>query len=119
VGGYDKKIALTAMFGPLVERAKAVLCIGATGEAIAKALSEASRIGAAQVFACHDLATAIKIAKQNAASGDVVLLSTGCASYDQFENFEKRGEAFAELARGGTLRAQKQEALADESKGLF
>jgi len=100
VGGYDKKIPLTAMFGPLVERAKAVLCIGATGASIAEALSQASRIGAAQVFDCHDLTTAIKIAKQSASPGDVVLLSTGCASYDQFENFEKRGEAFAALARG-------------------
>jgi UDP-N-acetylmuramoylalanine--D-glutamate ligase len=99
VGGYDKKLPLNAMYGPLVERAKAVLCIGATGPTIAQALGEAARIGAATVYECGDLPTAMRIAKQIAVPGDVVLLSTGCASYDQFVNFEERGEAFRKLAK--------------------
>ena len=99
VGGYDKKIPLTPMYAPLVERAKAVLCIGQTGPAIADALEQSTKTGGAQVYHCGDLATAIKIASANASPGDTVLLSTGCASFDQFRNFEERGNEFARLAR--------------------
>ncbi|HEV7300195.1 MAG TPA: UDP-N-acetylmuramoyl-L-alanine--D-glutamate ligase [Tepidisphaeraceae bacterium] len=99
VGGYDSQAPLTAMCNALTERAKAVLCIGAVGPQIAAILAESVSQTAAAVYECGDLATAIRIAKQNAAAGDIVLLSTGCKSYDQFTNFEDRGEQFAELAR--------------------
>ena len=99
VGGYDKKLSLNPLHAALVERAKAVLCIGQTGPSIAKAMGQAGHVSAPAVYDCHDLATAMKIAKNIAASGDTVLLSTGCASFDQFKNFEDRGESFAKLAK--------------------
>jgi UDP-N-acetylmuramoylalanine--D-glutamate ligase len=98
VGGSDKGLPMTAMCNALLERAKAVLCIGATGSKLAGMMSESPLPGAASVYNCGDLATAMRIARQTACPGDVVLLSPGCASYDQFVNFEKRGEMFAELA---------------------
>jgi UDP-N-acetylmuramoylalanine--D-glutamate ligase len=100
VGGYDKGLPLTGMCNALVERAKAVLCIGVTGKKIIDTVGQSGITGAAQFYDCADLPTAMKLAKSMAASGDVVLLSTGCASYDQFVNFEQRGEQFAALARG-------------------
>jgi UDP-N-acetylmuramoylalanine--D-glutamate ligase len=41
-----------------------------------------------------DLNSAVKTAQRLAAPGDVVLLSPGCASFDQFANFEERGQYF-------------------------
>jgi UDP-N-acetylmuramoylalanine--D-glutamate ligase len=64
-------------------------------------IGQSGLTGAADVYDCGDLATAMKLAKSIATRGDVVLLSTGCASYDQFTHFEERGETFARLARTG------------------
>ncbi|MGB7158119.1 MAG: UDP-N-acetylmuramoyl-L-alanine--D-glutamate ligase [Tepidisphaeraceae bacterium] len=98
VGGYDKHLDMTAMTSALAERAKAILCIGSLGPELARQTRAA---GAKDVHECGDLATALSRAKQIATSGDVVLLSTGCASYDQFTNFQERGDTFARLAREG------------------
>jgi UDP-N-acetylmuramoylalanine--D-glutamate ligase len=62
--------------------------------------AEAGRIGEViDGFADGTLAAAVAHARDLAEPGDVVLLSPACASYDQFANFEERGEAFAKLAR--------------------
>jgi UDP-N-acetylmuramoylalanine--D-glutamate ligase len=99
VGGKDKSLPFTALCAALVERAKAVLCIGATGKQIAAILAESPSQSAANIYECGDLATAMRIAPQIAAPGDTILLSPGCASLDQFVNFEERGELFAKLAK--------------------
>ena len=46
---------------------------------------------------CGTLAEAVQRARQHMKTGDVLLLSPGCASWDQFENFQARGEAFRAL----------------------
>jgi UDP-N-acetylmuramoylalanine--D-glutamate ligase len=55
--------------------------------------------GAAPLHDCGDLEHAVAAARAAARPGDVILLSPACASYDQFDNFEVRGEAFREAAR--------------------
>jgi len=50
------------------------------------------------VLSTPNLLTALKLAEKNADSGDVILLSPACSSYDQFTNYEQRGELFVELA---------------------
>ena len=105
VGGFDKELPFTAMAAALRERAKAVFCIGQTGPAIDKLMAGGEGSdgggGAAPSYQCGDLATAVRMSRSMAGPGDVVLLSTGCASYGQFSNFEERGEAFAALAKQG------------------
>ena len=96
VGGADKHLDMTLLTNALADRAKAVLTIGKLGPKLAEQVRAA---GGKNVHECGDLPTALSRARQLAGSDDVVLLSTGCASYDQFTNFEQRGETFARLAR--------------------
>jgi len=102
VGGYDKHLPFTMLSAALAERAKAALCIGTTGPAIAELMAQSMLQSPAPAYSCGDLPTAMRMARQIAAAGDVVLLSPGCASYDQFVNFEKRGETFTKLAKNPT-----------------
>jgi UDP-N-acetylmuramoylalanine--D-glutamate ligase len=94
VGGYDNHAPLTALITALVERAKAILCIGQRGPEISRLAEEGTSLHAAATYNCGDLPTAVKVAKSIAVPGDIVLLSTGCKSYDQFVNFEQRGDCF-------------------------
>jgi len=88
-----------APYAPLRElmrgRVKTIFTIGEDAAAIASELS-----GVADIEPCGVLATAVARARQRARSGEVVLLSPACASYDQFKNFEDRGDQFKALARG-------------------
>jgi UDP-N-acetylmuramoylalanine--D-glutamate ligase len=92
LGGYDKGSDLTELAQAAAGHAAAVYTIGDTGPAIA----EAARAGGgnAPVHACGDLDSAVQEARQRIEPGQVLLLSPGCASWDQFTNFETRGERF-------------------------
>ena len=89
LGGSPKGEDFTPLAAAIGPNVKSVHLIG----------EEAERIG--QVIDGHrdgDLETAVAHAARLAEPGDVVLLSPASASYDQFENFEQRGEAFRHLA---------------------
>ena len=91
-GGYDKKIDLSSI-AQLAPHLAGLYTIGATGPQIAGATSSRN------LFQCDTLEVAVQCAADRAKEGDVILLSPGCASWDQFENYEQRGDAFANLAR--------------------
>jgi UDP-N-acetylmuramoylalanine--D-glutamate ligase len=60
---------------------------------------ETDLAGAAPLERCGVLEHAVHAAAKAATPGDVVLLSPACASYDQFKNFEERGDRFRALAK--------------------
>lgn len=94
VGGYDKKLDMAALPAALAPRCRAVLTIGELGPSLAARVSAAGGVA----VECGTLERAVAQARALATPGDVVLLSPGCASYDQFANFEQRGAEFARLA---------------------
>jgi UDP-N-acetylmuramoylalanine--D-glutamate ligase len=77
---------LAAALGPNI---RAVYLIGETADELARAIPDTIRAG--------DLATAVQRAATAAQPGEVVLLSPASASYDQFRDFEERGEEFKRL----------------------
>jgi UDP-N-acetylmuramoylalanine--D-glutamate ligase len=99
VGGHLKDLSIKEMCQALASRAKAAICIGEKGPEIAAEIRRIAAPAALIVHQCPDLPRALPVAKGIAQPGDIVLLSTGCKSYDQFTNFEERGQTFARLAR--------------------
>jgi len=90
-GGYDKGVDLTSMAQD-VGRIRSVVAIGDTAPAIAEAFAASPSVEVA-----GDLHHAVRVAAAHARPGDVVLLSPGCASFDQYSGFEARGDHFREL----------------------
>jgi UDP-N-acetylmuramoylalanine--D-glutamate ligase len=94
LGGKDKAGEFERMRELVGRKARYVLAIGAAAGRIREALE-----GAVPVVPLGDMQTAVAWARRNAGSGDTVLLSPACASFDQYRNFEHRGQHFEELVR--------------------
>ena len=61
---------------------------------------EAAFAGRASTVQAQDLVSALAAARKLAAAGDTVLLAPACASFDQFDNYLARGDAFATAVMG-------------------
>src|SRR5262249_47267385 len=102
-GGYDKGIDLAGLARGIVARPiKAVCPLGQDGSLLKDLLREADPQGNVPAKVHVTFEAAFQWAAAQAASGDVVLLSPGCASYDWFADYEARGDEFTRLARGWT-----------------
>lgn len=95
-GGYDKHIPYDVL-GPEITRAvKTLILTGATGPKIKEAVMKAPdyKTGEPVILERDNLQEAVNTAYDMAKPGDVVILSPASASFDQFKNFEERGNTF-------------------------
>jgi UDP-N-acetylmuramoylalanine--D-glutamate ligase len=96
LGGSEKNEPFAPLLGPLRERASACYLTGATADRLAAELAPLLADGI-ELHRCVDLEDAVRRAAAAARPGEVVLLSPACASFDAFENFERRGDRFREI----------------------
>ena len=89
-GGHDKHTGFKELEA-YTDKIKKLITFGETKDEIAKLKEDA--------IICENMEEALNVAHNLAEQNDVVLLSPACSSYDQFKNFEERGEIFKELVR--------------------
>lgn len=95
-GGYDKKSEFDVYVEEFHGKVKLLVLIGETRDKIAKT---AKNHGFEQILFADSLEEAVKLSEKNAVSGDAVLLSPACASWDMFESYEQRGTLFKEYVK--------------------
>ena len=94
-GGEGKQQDFSPLAEPVRKYAKAVVLIGKDARSIESAITS-SRVPCLHAV---DMDAAVRLAFANANLGDAVLLSPACASFDMFNNYKHRGEAFAASVR--------------------
>jgi UDP-N-acetylmuramoylalanine--D-glutamate ligase len=93
-GGRGKQQDFSPLAPLVAERCKAVYLIGEAAGELAAALADTG----VRLRVVGDLERAVDAARGAAEPGEVVLLSPACASFDQYRDFEERGERFRALA---------------------
>ena len=96
-GGYDKGGSFSDWIRSFDGKVKCLLLLGDTKDRIAQ---EAEECGFFEYRFVDSLEEAVKTAHDLAESGDAVLLSPACASWDMFDSYEQRGTMFKDFIRG-------------------
>jgi UDP-N-acetylmuramoylalanine--D-glutamate ligase len=95
LGGRDKNLPWQELASVIHQRVDHVVLFSEAAEKIAQAIGKpAPGDRLESVIRTHSLVEALEESRRLAVSGDVVLLSPGCTSYDAFKDFEERGELF-------------------------
>lgn len=94
VGGVHKGSSYKLWIEPFKTKVRQIIAYGKAAPIIGHELSAHFPLVQVDRFA-----DAVLLAKQIAKPSETVLLSPGCSSYDQFENYERRGEEFKRLVR--------------------
>ncbi|RXI98104.1 UDP-N-acetylmuramoyl-L-alanine--D-glutamate ligase [Anaerobacillus alkaliphilus] len=91
-GGLDRGNEFDELI-PTLKKVKGVVLFGETASKLQHA---AQKAGLGLIKVVNNVTEAVKVAYELSDTGDVILLSPACASWDQFKTFEDRGEAFIE-----------------------
>lgn len=91
-GGVDKGGDYGVLRDPVRRKVRRLILFGAAKQLIAAALGDLT-----DTVLVEDLAAAVGDAAAHARTGDVVLLSPACSSFDQFRNYAERGKLFKQL----------------------
>ncbi|MDG1730626.1 MAG: UDP-N-acetylmuramoyl-L-alanine--D-glutamate ligase [Algibacter sp.] len=95
VGGVDKGNNYEELFPFINEKVKAIICLGVDNEKLMSTFGNMVDV----IIETQFMNEAVKIAYKVAESGDNVLLSPACASFDLFDNYEDRGRQFKNAVR--------------------
>lgn len=94
-GGLERNHSLEEL-RPYMDRVKALVTFGETSDRFGEFAADC---GVGKVEKVSDMLSAVEKAVSHSSDGDTILLSPACASWDQYENFEIRGDAFIEAVR--------------------
>jgi UDP-N-acetylmuramoylalanine--D-glutamate ligase len=94
LGGRDKEGDFETLIPLIQERVKMLILFGEAREKINRLIG-----GVVETRLAATMKEAVATAREVASPGDVVLLSPGCASFDEFRDYKARGEMFQELVR--------------------
>ncbi len=92
-GGMDKGSDFNSLVKRIVEKVKELILLGETADKIDKAVKD---LGYDSTYYVESIEEAVSQAKRIAKTGDIVLLSPACASWDMFDSYEERGRLFKE-----------------------
>ena len=92
LGGRDKGNDYTMLNDLIKKQVKTIIAIGESADKVNQHFNKIT-----SVIKANSMEEAIKLAKNIASHGDIVLLSPACASFDWFENYEHRGKVFKQL----------------------
>lgn len=110
-GGVDKGNDYNIIKDQVRKKAKALICLGKENEKLRKAFSDVVPV----IEETQSVRELVRIAIRLAHSGDVVLLSPACASFDLFKNYEDRGDQF----RKATLELKAELEKSDNGESLW
>jgi UDP-N-acetylmuramoylalanine--D-glutamate ligase len=94
LGGRDKDLPWDEIAKLIHKRVDHVVLFGEAAELIQKAVSTVGGERSVDIRRANNFQEAVAIAAEIATSGDIVLLSPGGTSYDEFKDFAERGETF-------------------------